>query len=722
MIDKLKLWQKAALLVIVPIAFQLCFVDYLYSVIRAADYEAQRERRARDLATRLNSLLKILIDSERTTAIDGWNQFVRQQQPFRLQFAAEGQLLEQITADTPEERKSVETITSLIKQGLDCLAAAYPLVISSEFEKAREYKEKVQDIIDRLSREVEKLLVVERHIADQAPLIQAEKRSQLQQLLLAGSAANLLITAVLIILFNRSTTSRLAQLMDNAMRLGRSLPLNPPLRGSDEIAQLDEVFTRMAIAIEHSTRTERAVVENARDVICSISATGTLTKCSPSSREVLGYSPDQLVGRRLADIVEQEDLTSVMEDLKMIRQGQQKEPFESRIRRQDGTMVHVLWSANWSEAEDAFFCIMHDITERKTAEEVIKQTEASLRLIMDTLPAGLIIVDNDGQIEMVNKTAETIFCSQSKGLLGLDAGSLFDGQGDRGAVVTQLHSILGSEQRCWQTEALTKSNTRIPVEVSVREIPMLAGPRLLVMVADITERRELERMKQDFVSMVSHDLRTPLTAVHIYLDNLSSGVYELAEPAKRPLPGLLRSLDRLVALVKALLDLDRFEAGKMTLLLTDVKVRDVLEQTAQAVSVMADRQAVTLVIPETDRIIVADGDMLVQVLVNLTGNAVKFAPPQSSVTVTFEESSDWLEFKVIDHGKGIPPTMHKSIFEKFGQVCESDARERGGTGLGLPISKAIVEAHGGTIGVESNVGAGSTFWFKLPRLRPSEHP
>ncbi len=129
---------------------------------------------------------------------------------------------------------------------------------------------------------------------------------------------------------------------------------------------------------------------------------------------------------------------------------------------------------------------------------------------------------------------------------------------------------------------------------------------------------------------------------------------------------------------------------------------------------MSERHKITISATTEDRTLVADANRLVQVLVNLLSNAIKFSPPDAQVTITLVADETWLEFSVIDQGRGIPPEFLDSVFDRFVQVRDTDATVKGGTGLGLPICKGIVEEHSGTIGVTSEVGKGSRFWFKIP--------
>jgi signal transduction histidine kinase len=170
-----------------------------------------------------------------------------------------------------------------------------------------------------------------------------------------------------------------------------------------------------------------------------------------------------------------------------------------------------------------------------------------------------------------------------------------------------------------------------------------------------------------------------------------------------------------MSLINDLLDLEKLESGTILISFAPCDLAAIFADSFNAVKVFAQERSVTVRMPERCQVeCTADANRIVQVLVNLISNAVKFSPPDSTVSVEFEEMEKWLKIKVIDQGRGIPPRFREAIFERFQQVEAADAQKKGGTGLGLAICKAIVEQHGGTIGVDSVEGEGSTFWFTLP--------
>jgi PAS domain S-box-containing protein len=239
-------------------------------------------------------------------------------------------------------------------------------------------------------------------------------------------------------------------------------------------------------------------------------------------------------------------------------------------------------------------------------------------------------------------------------------------------------------------------------------------------IAEQTVERleEVERLKQGFLSTVSHELRTPLTSIRGSLGLLASGaVGPLAAEVVDVVGIAERNAVRLIALINDILDLERLETGKIELQFAHVPVETILRRAIESLATFGQNHGIVFEAPEVSSVIWADADRIVQVLVNLLSNAVKFSPPGGVVTISVNRRESWVEFRVSDQGRGVPMEHRRPIFERFRQVETSDAREKGGTGLGLAICKSIVEQHGGTIGVDSEAGAGSTFWFQIATAR-----
>jgi signal transduction histidine kinase len=230
------------------------------------------------------------------------------------------------------------------------------------------------------------------------------------------------------------------------------------------------------------------------------------------------------------------------------------------------------------------------------------------------------------------------------------------------------------------------------------------------------EYDNLETLKFEFVSAVSHELRTPLTAIRGSMEMLTDGDAGILPPPAQPVVEMaLRGSERLSRLVDDIIDLERLARGTLTFHLEAHRLSQLLTDATGSLQVLARERGVRLVVEPTDEIVLGDADRIVQALVNLVGNALKFTPEGRSVTLSTTGRDEHVEVCVRDEGRGIPESHHEAIFDRFHQVERGDARDHNGAGLGLPITKYIVESHGGRVWVESTLGAGATFRFTLPR-------
>jgi signal transduction histidine kinase len=227
--------------------------------------------------------------------------------------------------------------------------------------------------------------------------------------------------------------------------------------------------------------------------------------------------------------------------------------------------------------------------------------------------------------------------------------------------------------------------------------------------------RHSEQVKDEFLSVVGHELRTPLTSIRGSLGLLAGGVLgELPEDAANMVAVAVLNTERLGRLVNDILDIERMAAGSLALEPAAVDASELVEQSIQVIQATADAAGVSLRSDVAQLTVLADADRIVQALVNLLGNAVKFSPRGGMVTIAVTRRDGGAMFSVRDNGRGIPADRLEAIFERFRQVDASDAREKGGTGLGLPIARGIVQQHNGRMWAESRPGEGSTLHFTLP--------
>ncbi len=402
--------------------------------------------------------------------------------------------------------------------------------------------------------------------------------------------------------FSKGITARLALIFENSKLLAKGKPLLPPQLGRDEIARLDRVFHKMAETVVQMAHKEKAVIDNALDVIFTIDSSGRFSMINNACLNSWGYLPEELIGQKINKVLHKADRALTMVLINKLIKGASSRTFETRLICKDGSTIDVLWSATWSKIEKSLFCVAHDITQRK----------------------------------------------------------------------------------------------------------------------------EVERLKRDFYAMVSHDLRTPLTSILFSLNivlkriqNLSSQLVgraanETTSDITDELEAAEHNCAHLLKLIDSMLTVEKIEAGEIQLSPKMFKLSGLIKKAEDSIGAYARQQQIALVWNFDEVVIAADEDRLLQVLINLLGNAIKFSPPGGQVKLSANLKAGQLVCQVEDQGPGIPEQYLSTIFDRYKQVKSPDNASKGGTGLGLTICQAIVKAHNGELGVNSTEGKGSTFWFKIP--------
>ena len=364
--------------------------------------------------------------------------------------------------------------------------------------------------------------------------------------------------------------------------------------------------------------------------------------------------------------------------------------------------------------------VFHSAAEEvRYEEELLKESERRLRMIIERVPLGLVVMNQAGAIELFNRSIETSFGFEPHELLGKNITRLFGSDRTRSGasfLVTLSERAFG---HIVELNAVRKNGEEFAIDFTIAEMTIGSSKRRIAIILDATERVELRRLRQSFVSMVSNELRNPLNDVEQFLSSFADGKYgEVSEKATRESTRARDNVERLILLLNDLFDLEKLEAGRIDIEPRWCSLQPILDKSASAVTVFAQKHKVEVEVPAIDLMLFADSNRIVQVLINFLSNAIKYSPAESKVRVEVEQAGSLVEFKVIDQGRGIPQSHLHSVFERFQQVEANDAKKKGGTGLGLAICKAIIEEHGGAIGVNSEEGSGSTFWFKLPSVVP----
>jgi PAS domain S-box-containing protein len=360
----------------------------------------------------------------------------------------------------------------------------------------------------------------------------------------------------------------------------------------------------------------------------------------------------------------------------------------------------------------------HDLRE---AFERVRANEQRTQTIIESAQDPFIAFDMRGRITDWSTQAEVVFGWGREEVLGRRAGELLLPRGAQG----DLDLALATYARTGRSGLLNRPIERMLVDRQGREIPVELKIVLVstgrdrffsAFLHDISQRKEIERMKDEFISTVSHELRTPLTAIYGSLNLLASGLAgELPQEATKLLEISHDSTERLIRLINDLLDLEKISAGKIEYRVQEQPLLPLVEQAIRDTQAYADGLQVRFALqPQAQPVVSADADRIVQVCVNLLSNAAKFSPVGGEVQVVLQEADGWARLGVVDHGAGVPPEFQDRLFQRFVQADASDRRAKGGTGLGLAICRSIVEAHGGRMGFTSEPGVRTEFFFELP--------
>jgi two-component system phosphate regulon sensor histidine kinase PhoR len=327
--------------------------------------------------------------------------------------------------------------------------------------------------------------------------------------------------------------------------------------------------------------------------------------------------------------------------------------------------------------------------------------------VLDAMDEGVLVVDQNGRIEHANpRMREMLLASEDpRGKTPLEAVRSAELQ----ALLTEARSGTGAARGELELGGLK------PRRMLVRAVPLVGTPPdLLAVFMDVTDLRRLETLRKDFVANVSHELRTPIASIRSAAETLREGALAQPQAAARFVEMIERNSARMQSLVDDLLELARIESRQVRLALEPLDLATAADETVGLVRARADGRGVTPRVEVEPGIKVqADRKALDQVLTNLLDNALKYCPQGARIAVRADPEGDHVRVAVVDDGPGIEPRHLPRLFERFYRADPGRSRDQGGTGLGLAIVKHLVEAMGGSVGVESTPGKGSTFWFTL---------
>lgn len=584
----------------------------------------------------------------------------------------------------------------------------------------------------------------------------------IKRLLLFGLILNALTILAVGALFWKQVARRIQVVSENIERFNHGEELLEPVGGNDEIATVDQIFRKLSSELMYAAEQERLLVQNSIDVICSIDSRGVFTEVSSASIEQWGWAPDELIGREVSEVLHTKNIPQIFQN-RVYENAEESSRFEDtdEITRRDGTVVHTLWASQWSASDGSFFCFVRDASEINHIQNMLVVQKDQIKESIENIPLGILTIGSNGQIQTANKSAYNLLAPAAASDSNVLTASKIDSimsptTGDNPSLSELLlTSSVSSAIRC---SATTTDGKQLFVDVTPGQSSDRKTETLVVLFDDATERVRLEEMKHNYVTLLGQSMRDPLAIVRSIISAQVANNAKVTERQQQRIQRTVLNIDRLLKLIDELLDIEKLATGKLVDELLPCNVFDVVLAAFNAVSDHAEQQKIKLVCDaaapasagpdsssagaaggtgstttapaaiarprpaESDRpkaeressVILADQQRLVQVIVNLLTNAIKYSPANTTVSLSVARENDAIKVEVIDQGRGLPVEMHEKIFESYVQTQKSDAKRGTGTGLGLAICKQIVEKHGGIIGVTSEVGKGSNFWIRLP--------
>ena len=525
--------------------------------------------------------------------------------------------------------------------------------------------------------------------------------------------------------------------------------LKAPVRdANDKIIGIQGMFwdvtarEQAEASLHESEARKRAIFEAALDCMIMIDHDGRVIEFNPAAEKTFGYTRKEVMGKEMSELLAHPDArTRHHDNIQRYEQSHEQgslmgKRMESPLLRKNGEvfLAEISMQPIPLQSSSAFAIMLRDITERKRAEEALRQSNMRFRRLVDSDIVGIIIINTEGVVteanaaflEMVGYSARRL----SRGEISLS-----------GITPPEFHSLderafiqLNSKGKCtpWEKEFIRRDGTRVPVLIGLTQLDERTLT-ILGFVLDISVQKATEAQlqlakeaadaantaKSAFLANMSHEIRTPMNAVigmtELVLDTpLTAGQRDYLEIVQQ-------SAESLLSILNDILDFSKIEAGKLELSATEFRVRDCIGGALKTLAVQSAKKGLELIcdirsdVP--DRLI-GDPARLRQIVVNLVGNALKFTERgevivRLSVDQRDDEDEVTVHFQVKDTGIGIPAAKCDSLFRAFEQVHSSMTRKYGGTGLGLAICAKLVELLEGRIWFESEIGQGSTFHFTI---------
>jgi PAS domain S-box-containing protein len=451
---------------------------------------------------------------------------------------------------------------------------------------------------------------------------------------------------------------------------------------------------------------------------------GNIRYCNSAVTTILGYELDAVINRQTLDFYyDPKDRAAF---LKKLRQDGIVQGHEVRLKKLDGSPIWVLISAKITEVyeEPHMVAEIMDLTERKLAEKVLKETHNHTQNILEASPSGFAVSHPEsGVIEYANKQLATIMRIPLEHFIGMPASNFYKNPVDRAAVIEKIQregSVTNYQILFQRADGSTFWGL-----MTLKPTKYKGNSRFFTWIHDVSELKtatedaeKANLAKSEFLSSMSHELRTPMNAILGFAQMLEFNPKEpLTDMQKTSVDLILQGGNHLLDLINDVLDLAKIESGKAELSIENIDLKKIVDECLSLTTGMAEDRGIDISVPDViakTLTLKADYTRTKQVLLNLMSNAVKYNRDNGKVAISYEPAdSNRLRINISDTGPGIQKDRQGELFQAFSRLDAANS-EIEGTGIGLVVSKDLIELMDGTIGFESEEGKGSTFWFELP--------
>jgi circadian clock protein KaiC len=490
--------------------------------------------------------------------------------------------------------------------------------------------------------------------------------------------------------------------------------------------------------LKESEEKFRDLFENANDLIQSADVNGRFIYVNKKWLMTLGYTEDEVKSLTITDILRKDQIPHCMEIINEVRNGKSFEKVETVFMSKNGREIYVEGGANAKFKDGKFIAtrgFFRDITERKQAEKVLRDSEERFRAIFDCTNDGIIIADTENKKFVIgNKAISNMLGYNIDEIKNLGVMEIHP-QKDLSFVIEQFEKLARKEIALAENIPMKRKDGSI-FYADINSVPVtLAGKTFLLgSFRDITIRKQaqeelkvvnekLNQIKSDFFEVTTREIRSPLTTIKGYMEMLSNRAFgEITDEQKKYLEIVLRNTNRLDNIVSDLVDISRIESGSMAFTSEKTIVSKMVNEAVEKMQSSANEKNIAIHVEIEDQTpdLIIDQDRIKQVIINIIEYAIKFSPDETTVNLRAKKHETDVLFEIQGQGISIAKDKQKKIFNAFYRADEGKSKEFSGGGIRLALSRGIVTIHGGKIWVESEDGKGSTFRFTLP-IKPVDN-